>query len=392
MKVTALAGILLQPQLACLRMQSGVSRGRSEGLPPPVSSGSRQQQLVETAESPFWTAKVSNSSVRRWSPARPTVVLDTLWRFAAERYAVYLKRLRGENPPWTSDPIIQRYRFTNAFRAADRVSQFLIRRVIYSGDWPAEDLFFRIILFKLFNRIDTWQWFESNLDVVGWTTYDRPRYEKLLSERSASGHSLYSPAYIMPAASRGAGQRKFVTHLALLESMMAERVPAALARAPRMQDVYERLMSFPGIGSFLAYQLATDLNYSELTDFSESEFVVPGPGARDGLRKCFPGTGGLTEIELIYLLYERQEEEFVRGGFPPVSLFGRPLQLIDCQNLLCEVDKYARVAHPNVRGRSHRRRIKRKFKPTAALPEPYFPPKWRLDTSTVVRLAEYARV
>jgi hypothetical protein len=36
------------------------------------------------------------------------------------------------------------------------------------------------------------------------------------------------------------------------------------------------------------YELTiTDLNYSGLTDFSEMEFVMPDPGAKDGIRKCF---------------------------------------------------------------------------------------------------------
>ena len=40
------------------------------------------------------------------------------------------------------------------------------------------------------------------------------------------------------------------------------------------------------MGDFLAFQLLIDLNYSNLTDFSEMDFVVAGPGARDGIRKC----------------------------------------------------------------------------------------------------------
>jgi len=34
------------------------------------------------------------------------------------------------------------------------------------------------------------------------------------------------------------------------------------------------------VGYFLAYQFITDINYSTLTDFSEMEFTVPGPGTR----------------------------------------------------------------------------------------------------------------
>ena len=60
------------------------------------------------------------------------------------------------------------------------------------------------------------------------------------------------------------------------------------------------------------------------------------------------------------------------------NLWGRPLQLIDCQNLFCEVDKYARVAHPEVAGASGRTRIKQKFTPRPAPIPQWYPPKWGL--------------
>ena len=50
-----------------------------------------------------------------------------------------------------------------------------------------------------------------------------------------------------------------------------------------------------------------------------------------------------------------------RLGLEFRSLWGRRLQLIDCQNLFCEVDKYARVRHPEVVGVSGRTRIKQKY-------------------------------
>ena len=62
-----------------------------------------------------------------------TPVFDTYWQFAAKRQEVFFRRVKGGKPPWTNDPIIAGYRFTNAYRAADRVSQYLIRHVIYEG-------------------------------------------------------------------------------------------------------------------------------------------------------------------------------------------------------------------------------------------------------------------
>jgi hypothetical protein len=120
-----------------------------------------------------------------------------------------------------------------------------------------------------------------------------------------------------------------------------------------------------------------DLNYSNLVNFSESEFVVPGPGALSGVHKCFSSLGGLTEANIIRLVTERQEEEFASRGIKFQSLWGRPLQLIDCQNLFCEVDKYARIAHPEFT--NGRIRIKQHYKHNAAPITYWYPPKWKLN-------------
>jgi hypothetical protein len=146
-----------------------------------------------------------------------------------------------------------------------------------------------------------------------------------------------------------------------------------------MQRAFELLKSYPSLGDFLAYQYVTDINYSELTNFNEADFVVPGPGALDGIRKCFSDRGGLNEPEVIKFMMDRQEQEFERLGLTFRSLWGRPLQLIDCQNLFCEVDKYARVRHPEIEGLSGRSRIKQRFSPRASLQPPWYPPKWGLN-------------
>jgi thymidylate kinase len=108
----------------------------------------------------------------RLAPAKPTVVFDTYWRFATERQEIFFHRFSGHSEPWTSDSILLHYKFTNAYRASDRVSQFLIRQVIYSGSQTHRDLFFRTILFKLFNRIETWEKLESSLGELSAKTFD----------------------------------------------------------------------------------------------------------------------------------------------------------------------------------------------------------------------------
>ncbi|SDI29156.1 nucleotide kinase domain-containing protein [Pseudomonas panipatensis] len=316
-------------------------------------------------------------------PIRVTPVFDSYWRFAAERQRVFRQRLEGQPAPWTADPVIATHKFTNAYRASDRVSQFLIRNVIYRQDLPDSPLevIFRTLLFKFFNKIETWKLLEHALGEITYKNYNFDHYDKILSQAMSAGGKIYSAAYIMPPSSSAFGYpAKHQNHLRLLERMMKDDIAGQLSRQKKMQGAFELLKSYPSIGNFLAYQFVTDINYSEVTDFSEMDFVVPGPGALDGLRKCFADRANLNEAQLIRLMAENQEQEFERLGIKFQFLWGRRLQLIDCQNLFCEVDKYARVAHPEVAGISGRTRIKQKFSPTGTLDRPWYPPKWGINS------------
>ena len=335
-------------------------------------------------------------------PAKPTVVYETYWRLATERQAIFFKRIEGTPFPWTSDPILNRYKFTNAYRASDRVSQYLIRNVIYQGVSSTKEVFFRIMLFKLFNRIETWKLLEKKLGEITYEDYSFERYDKILSCALDRGR-IFSGAYIMPSGTSAFGyRRKHRNILCLVENMMEDDVPARVSEARSMQQVFEILLDYPMIGEFLAYQLATDINYSEITDFSEMDFVVPGPGARDGIRKCvapgpgardgirkcFESLGGLNEAELIRFMADRQEEEFNHFGLNFKSLWGRRLQLVDCQNLFCEVGKYSRLAHPEVEGRSKRKRIKQKYRLNMDPIDYWYPPKWGINERVITDIAQ----
>lgn len=316
---------------------------------------------------------------RTWAQAIPTEVFDCYWRFAVERQAIFFRRMKKALGPWTQDAILQEYKFTNAYRASDRVSQYLIRKVIYQGDPAIEEVFFRIILFKLFNKIETWEMLTRELGTVCYRNYSFKKYNLVLSHAMLGGKTVYSAAYIMPSGNSTFGYpRKHSNHLKLLEMMMKNRVYDQIANVPNMASAFDILRSYPTIGDFLAYQLITDINYSELTNFSEMEFVVPGPGAKSGIKKCFKSLGGLTEPEIILRVTKRQNEEFERLGLSFQDLGGRPLQLIDCQNLFCEVDKYARVAYPQSNG-SARTRIKQKFNPKCEPIDYWYPPKWGIN-------------
>ena len=314
------------------------------------------------------------------SPARPTVVYDSYWRFAVERQEVFFRKLERLPAPWTTDPILAKHKFTNAYRASDRVSQYLIRHVIYEGDQSPEEVFFRTIIFKLFNRIETWEKLRDQLTTISYADYSFQEYDRVLTGALATGSRIYSAAYMMPSGRSSFGHtQKHRNHLMLLERMMEGEVPQRIADASTMAQAFNVLQSYPTIGNFLAYQFVTDLNYSNLTSFSEMEFVVPGPGALDGIRKCFADLGGLNYADIIRLVTESQEREFERLGLKFRTLGGRRLQLIDCQNLFCEVSKYARVKHPEIKGLNKRTRIKQLYRPSASPIGYWYPPKWGIN-------------
>ena len=334
---------------------------------------------------PVIRTSVSNNS-RRHSSITPTVVFDAYWRFAIERLSVYYRRLEGAAAPWTTDPILAAYRFTNTYRAADRVSQYLIREIQYHEERQRtpEEVFFRTLLFKIFNKIETWEALEQAHGPLEWATIDLNALDRTLSKLQLGGSPIYSAAYIMPSPHFGAS-RKHTNHLKLIATMIEDRLPERIKQAPSLASIYETIMRYPGLGRFLSFQFTIDLNYSGLLEFSEEDFVVAGPGAVDGISKCFTSTGGLSSEALIHWVTDRQHQELSNRGLAFRGLFGRPLQPIDCQNLFCEISKYSRVMYPEISGLTSRRRIKQSFKRSKGpLPPPLFPPRWKITVPSLL--------
>ncbi len=288
---------------------------------------------------------------------------DVYWAFARERLRMYRRRLKGKTPV-TEDPILARHRFTNAYRASDRVSQKLIE-IQYdpSYSYKGREVIFRTLLFKLFNKLETWELIVQNVKPH---SKNLPEIRKLLDGRKG----LYSAAYIQ-ASPAGAGVQKAMAHLDLLQEMIDGDFHKRLKLAGSLQELYERLLEIRSFGSFLAFQYAIDLNYSDLWEFDENSFVVPGPGALDGISKILPG---MDPVKAIRYMTDRAID-----GMEGKTLFGRQLHLIDCQNLFCEISKYTRISHPMVVGVSGRTTIKQIYHPrNEPLPKPKFPPFWEL--------------
>lgn len=317
--------------------------------------------------------------MERW---QATEIFDEYWRFAARRQAILMRRLAGLPPPWTSDPILQRHRFTNPYRLTDRVSQYMLRNVQYDRRRPQVGMVFRTLLFKIFNRIDTWASLASEVGDPGIDMFNPDSYGRVLDRLRAAGRRIYSPAYIVPNPPYGRAA-KHHNHLRMLAAMLDDGTISKLAASETLAHLYQALRVVPSLGPFLAFQYAVDINYSDVTRSGEEGFVVAGPGARAGLRKCFAALPTRLADEAILWVAQTQEAHFNRLGLRFETINDRALQPIDCQNLFCEIDKYTRASHPHVLGNAGRTRIKQSFGATnrEALAPLFIPPKWRTAAS-----------
>jgi hypothetical protein len=320
--------------------------------------------------------------VSRRPPNPREDIFGLYWYFASERQRIFARRVNGGSPPWTDDRILATYKFCNVFRAADRVSQFLIREVAYGDEscTPA-DLLFRIVACRTFSNIVTWRRLTELLgrqpvvhDIIS------GGLRKALDEIKSRTGRLYTGAFILCASNAYRQKWKHHNHVELFRDMFVRRkLPDRLLRAKAFEDVYDLLHSFPLMGDFMSYQTAIDLNYSSAINFSENDFTKPGPGAVRGLKKVFIDLGDYSPADVVKWMVDIQDREFERRGLTPATLWGRRLHAIDCQGLFCETDKYCREARPELT--SSRSRIKARFSQTAEPLVLYFPPKWGINQS-----------
>ena len=277
----------------------------------------------------------------------------------------------------TDDPILKEYKFTNVYRACDRVSQYLIREVINkdSGKYSPEDVLLRILVFKVFNKIETWEYLSRLTDI----TINSFNVENICKEltRRQKDYPIFSNAYMM--AGSHARYKGIVTkHQVWLQMIEDEFIKnkgfKKILQAKSMSDVYNQLRDYPLIGDFLAYQYAIDFNYSPYLNFDEDSFVKAGVGAVRGIKKCFNSYGDSFEDAIIYT-HDHLEELQKRYGYTQFRpLPGRELKLIDLQNCFCETDKYLRAKMPELKVGNVR--IKQHYKPTEGVINYCFPDKW----------------
>ena len=296
--------------------------------------------------------------------------------FMKERMNIFWNKVEHTNR-LTDDPILQEYKFTNVYRSCDRVSQYLIKDVIYKNinEYTPEDVLLRILVFKVFNRIETWKYLSQEMD-IRINTFDVEYISDLLSKRQQE-HPIFSNAYLMagshPSFSTIHCKHRIWLHI-IDEYFIKNKGFSQILKSKSLEAMYNQLRNYPLIGDFLAYQYSIDFNYSPYLNFDEDSFVKAGIGAVRGIKKCFSSYGDRFEDAILYT-YDNFDGLLCRYNctdFRPLP--GRYPKLIDLQNCFCETDKYLRVKLPDLRVGNVR--IKQRYSPSSDRINYFFPPKW----------------
>lgn len=294
---------------------------------------------------------------------------------------IFWKKYNKDEGSWTEDRIFQEYRFTNVFRSIDRISQYLIRNVIYSNLlFEKEDVIFRILIFKIFNKIETWELLEEKMGKISINNFDINKINKLLTEQRKK-YPIFNNAYMMTGTHSLYNHYKF-KHEKWLQMVNDEFIKGGvlsnIVKCNSLEEMYSILRECSFIGDFLAYQYAIDFNYSPIFNFDENTFVKAGIGAIRGIKKCFVDIQKKDyENAIYYTLHNFEKLQKRYGYFNFKNLYSRKPTLIDLQNCFCETDKYLRAKLPNFV--IDNTKIKQKYIPNPMHYDLLFPPQWNID-------------
>ena len=301
--------------------------------------------------------------------------------FMQERMNIFWRKCKGKQT-LTQDPILRAYKFTNVYRVCDRVSQYLIHNVIYNNveKYTPEDMLLRILVFKIFNKIETWEYIVQTYGEITISNFDVNSISRLLSERQLH-FPIFNNAYMMTGSCQKydylkSKHEKWLTMVK--EEFLGEGIVYNVLQANSLEEVYNLLRGCSFLGGFLAYQYAIDFNYSPYINFSEDDFVVAGIGAKRGIEKCFISHGYSYEEAIRYTKYHLSELQKKYGYNKFQSLEGHAPTLLDLQNCFCETDKFLRAKMPELHVGN--KRIKQKYKPSKRGINYFFPPKWNINT------------
>lgn len=302
--------------------------------------------------------------------------LGLLVKYIRERQRIAEARLSGSRPPWTDDPVLARYHFTNVYREMDPGTAWASDTITYNAQ-PADERLFNLMVYRLIGR-------EETMEELGWLrprAFNRDRFVSVIHAIQERGDPAYTGSYMVNGY-HWMGTRDKAENIArLIEELLGLRDHYKTgAKGPGWEvfwdtlqerdraGVHKTISGVNGWGGFLAFQVMVDMSYPAGKASPSARHVVPSFGSNDGW--VFLGTGarkGLNLVtgrnvpvnehqDIVRILTAEVNEQLAHGeeDFPWLhGDDGRPLDLTKANmlNNLCEVFKYNRALEGGTRPR-----------------------------------------
>lgn len=216
--------------------------------------------------------------------------LERFFNYACKRYNILLNRRAGLPVPWTDDPVLSAWRFTNVFREDDKTTTWF-RDNVRDKMRRSPAVMMATIAFRAFNRIETGELLKDDLVSQNW---DFAAWKEKLEARRAAGFPTITGSYIIRTPH---GMNKIDGVLwTLREAKLRE---AALLHwhwhtpfAQRSQQSFWLVLrEFPYLGDFTAAEVVCDLIHTDILEMANDlmTWTNPGPGCAAGLGMLLHG-------------------------------------------------------------------------------------------------------
>ena len=274
--------------------------------------------------------------------------VDAFWKFIYDRHLIWYKRfVLKQEAPWTNDPVMLAFKFTNVYRELDRGTIYLLDNILDCGSEMEQ--VFNIIFYRMFNRIETYNrvgrqtLFESKVNPGKMAWRNRKDTWETLGQAYAAGAPLWTDAHMVCAYEHFPGANKFERFQYIFKQVLGA-LPSlfeTIKTAKSLGTIHKALTAIPGIGPFNAYEIEVDISYARWNNLSEDEWVNPGPGCQRGLKALFPGIKPNECTQVIHVLRQVQVEEFTRMKLPfaEIAYQEKELTLRNIEHCLCEYFK-----------------------------------------------------
>jgi alpha-glutamyl/putrescinyl thymine pyrophosphorylase clade 1 len=255
------------------------------------------------------------------------LVLNDLMHWIREREKVRIAKDANHPKPWTTDPIIQNYRFCNVHREDDFVTRWFALNWRGPKYWHEPNFIAAIMLGRTIN-------WPRTMERLGFPHEWEPQvFIDILDGLAAKGEKVWTGAYMITAGPTGV--RKSVWVMGNAESYFKN--PPKLDPTS-LQKSWETIVEnrYPCVGPFIAGQVIADLKQTPHLSQAEDwwDWAPVGPGSMRGLNRVYDralGTNVSQKVALNEMRAIRDELELA------------DICLQDVQNCLCELDKYERV-------------------------------------------------